>query len=185
MKLRSAILASVRAFAALVETQPMIPGEERALLCAAAKTSGEPLVDDTLAAQIADFLPIALGRHELRPLGVELDDHYGRLDSKGRLRSFKLRTQEPVFCDAAVLASGLFAAQRQLSQRLARISCEYQFVQAQLAAGIKAINIKVGPPLLRGPDELCEPWGERPKFDGEPWWLREVKKQQKPWWKVR
>ncbi len=185
MDRHEAIRGAVTAYAALVQFNVSVPGEERALMYGAAK-SHLPSADaasERLAWEIADFLPLALARPELEAKGVQLSDHYARVDSQGRLRTYRRLDDEPIYRDCVALAPELRAAEPQAASAIAAISVEHQTVQQALANGSHAKNLDAGPPILNGPDELCDPLASRPTFDEEPWWLAAHNRQHRSWWK--
>jgi hypothetical protein len=184
MELREAILGAVEGFGTFVKFDLLVEDQERVLLASASKVhrkSTEPV--DRLAWEIADFLPIALARIELVQRGAKLDDHYARLDSRGRLRTYRLLSDEPVYRECQALAPELFATQKDVAERLAQMSVERQPFDAALARGSRIEDLDAGPPMLQGPDELCDPLDQPPLFAEKPFWLLELEKQNKPWWK--
>ncbi|HEV7278790.1 MAG TPA: hypothetical protein VGN57_01150 [Pirellulaceae bacterium] len=184
MELREALLGAVEGFGTFVRFDLLVEGEERVLLASASKVHRESTeAVDRLAWEIADFLPIALARVDLIQQGARLDDHYGRTDSHGRLRTYRLLSEEPVYRECQALAPELFATQKELAERLAQLSVERQMFDAALARGSRIENLHSGPPILNGPDELCDPLDKPPTFSEKPFWLVELEKRNRPWWK--
>ena len=182
MDLQQAISKTVDAFAALMQyAQPALDAADRESVYGAAKTQCRD--DDRLAWQIADFLPIALARAELAGKGVKLSDHYVRIDSRGRLRTYRPLKDEAVYREAAGLAPELHRSQPSAAARLAKISVEHQSVAEALRRAASPRTWKRDRPVLNGPDELCDPLEQPPVFDSEPWWLADLRKRQRPWWK--
>ena len=103
---REAILAAVEAHAVMLDLGVAVAGEERVLFYGSTKAALDRLgiQDEDLVWRITDFLSIALARPPLRALGVRLDDHYARIDSSGRLRTYRRLDEEPVYraADAVV-----------------------------------------------------------------------------------
>jgi hypothetical protein len=184
MELREAILGAVDGFGTFVQFDLLVEGEERVLLASASKVHRKSTEEvDRLAWEIADFLPIALARVGLVERGARLDEHYARLDSRGRLRTYRLLSDEPVYQACQALATELFATRKALADRIAQISVERQTFDAALSQGSRIENLEAGPPVLNGPDELCDPLNQPPAFAEKPFWLLELEKRNRPWWK--
>lgn len=184
MELREAILGAVDGFATFMQFGLLVEGEERVLLASASKVHRKSTEEvDRLAWEIADFLPIALARVGLIERGARLDDHYARLDARGRLRTYRLLSDEPVYQACQALAPELFATRKALAERIAQISVELQTFKAARSQGSRIADLELGPPMLSGPDALCDPLDLPPTFAEKPFWLLEIEKQNQPWWK--
>lgn len=184
MELREAILGAVDGFGTFVQFDLLVEDQERVLLASAAKVHRKSTEEvDRIAWEIADFLPIALARIGLTERGAKLDDHYARIDSRGRLRTYRLLSDEPVYRECQALAPELFATRNALAERIAQISVERQTIEAALSQGSRIEDLEAGPPILNGPDELCDPLDQPPTFAEKPFWLLEIEKRNKPWWK--
>lgn len=181
----SGIQQAIEAYAAMLQVGVTLEGDERVLLYGAAKSQlrKSPGDSERMAWEIADFLPLALARSKLAAQGVKFDDYYARIDSRGRLRAYRLLTDEPVYRAAVQLAPELYQSQPAVAEAIARISIEDQLVRTALARGSKAADLEAGPPVLNGPDDLCPPLAEQPRLQPEPWWLTKLRQQQRPWWK--
>lgn len=184
MELREAILGAVDGFGTFVQFDLLVEGEERILLASASKVHRKSTEEvDRLAWEIADFLPIALARVGLLERGARLHDHYARLDARGRLRTYRLLSDEPVYRECQTLAAELFAARKALADRIAQISVERETIASALSQGRLIEDLDFGPPMLLGPEALCDPLDQPPVFAEKPFWLLELEKQNKPWWK--
>lgn len=184
MELREAILGAVDGFGTFVQFDLLVEGQERVLLASAAKVHRKSTEEvDRIAWEIADFLPIALARIGLTARGAKLDERYARIDSRGRLRNYRLLTDEPVYRECQALAPELFATRNSLAERIARISVERQMFEAALSGGSRIEDLEAGPPVLSGPDELCGPLNMAPIFEEKPFWLRAIEMRHRPWWK--
>lgn len=185
MSLEDTLLKTIESYDSLLEFGAVIQGQERALLYGAA-FSRMPHRDadgEKLAWQIADFLPIAAARPLLISRGIQLSEHYARIDSQGRLRTYRLLSDEPVYREAAMLIPKLVVSQRRAIEGIVQISVEYQQTQLAIDGGSLPANLNAGPPILNGPDELCDPLDQRPKFETSPWWLADLSEKRRPWWK--
>jgi hypothetical protein len=184
MELREAILGAIDGFGTFVQFDLLAEGQERILLASASKVHRKSTEEvDRLAWEIADFLPIALARVGLIERGARLHDHYVRLDARGRLRTYRLLSDEPVYRACEALAAELFATRKALAERIAPISVERPTFDAALSQGSRVENLEAGPPVLNGPDALCDPLDQPPLFAEKPFWLLELEEQNKPWWK--
>jgi hypothetical protein len=137
---------------------------------------------DRLAWEIADFTPIAFSRAILAEMKVRLHDHYVRIDSQGRLRTYRKLADEPVYVAAESLVMEFARRDGDVLIKVARHCPGFQMVNAALHAGSKAADLEASPPILNGPDELCDPLDAAPPFAERPWWM-DTWKPKKPWWK--
>jgi hypothetical protein len=60
-----------------------------------------------LAAEVVEFLPLALARALLDGMGVHFEDHYVRQTARGRVVGRKLLADEPVFREGLAIAAEL------------------------------------------------------------------------------
>jgi hypothetical protein len=163
MTVRDAILLAIPVF----EADPRAgPTETRAALEAAG-------IPADLAAEVVDFLPIALARALLDGTGVRFADHYVRQTALGRVIGTKPLADEPVFreglsiaCEVSAHGGGAFLA-------VAARSAEYQAVSRALDGGARAEDLECHPPvMIAGHDDrrtFNDTSGGRQRGDGA-WW---------------
>ena len=99
MTVRDAILLAIPVFAAHPRGGP---ADVRAGLEAAGVPAG-------LAAEIVEFLPLALARAMLDGMGIQFADHYVRQTAQGRVIGQKLLTDEPVYREGLAIAGEIGA----------------------------------------------------------------------------
>lgn len=164
MTVRDAILLALPVF----EAHPHGgPDDLRAALAAA----GLPA---SLAAEVVDFLPLALARAMLDASGVRFTPDYVRQTAQGRVIGTKPLADEPVFRAGLAVADevsghgggGAFTA-------AAARSPEYQAVSRALGSGLRAEDLECAPPVvLAGHDDrrgFHDTSGGRQPRD-RPWW---------------
>jgi len=194
MELREAVRRSIDAMLIVNEyggsvverTGGFGSGIERTLLVSAVRTQLGDAVTERQIWEIADFVPIALARALLQEMGAKLHDHYVRIDSQGRLRTYRRLEDEPVFREASSLALEVAQREGDALIQLAQYSTEFQAINQALHAGSRVENLDASPPILNGPDELCDPLEAAPVFPEAPWWMDTWKgalQPKKPWWK--
>lgn len=158
-----------------------VAGAERVMLVSAIRSRVDVNLDDCQAYALADFLPLAFIRVAMSNSDVRFHTHFGRKDSRGRIRQYRSLSEEPVFRESSALAQQWSQVRPQDVVTIGKLSCEQAVVQQSLASGSNAADLELAPPLLNGPDEACPPVAESPKFSEQPWWLSHWK--AKPWWK--
>lgn len=158
-----------------------LPGSERVLLVAAIRAElGDDLDEPTLYA-LADFVPMGFTRVVLVGTGVSLPEHFGRQDSRNRIRKYGMLKDEPVYTCSLALAQSWFPSRADDVRYIAGWHEAFTMVETALARGSQAADLEFAPTLLNGPDSACPPWEERPTFPDRPWWLAHWK--PKPWWR--
>lgn len=138
MTARDAILLAIPVFEAHQRDGP-------ADLRAALEAAGIPRA---LAAEVVEFLPLALARSLLDGMGVRFADHYVRRTAQGREIGTRPLAEEPVFregmavaCEVSALGTGAFLA-------VAGRSEEYRAVGRALDAGGRAEDLECHPPVV-------------------------------------
>lgn len=177
------IRKAIDAYLAVVEVGAVVHGQERVLLRGAATAHRDPFVTDRLAWEIADFLPLAFGRIKMGSLGIKFDECFARLDSSGRLRSYRRLDAEPIFVKSLEIGREFAREGRKELDVISAISIERQMIEPALNRGSLAANLDLGPPILSGPDDLCDPLDQQPTFEAKPWWLDAIRAKTRPWWK--
>jgi hypothetical protein len=186
LDLKQTILGGVDAFLIMEELGGFVEGAERQILVGAvrAKFKDPKEVSDRLTWEIADFVPIALARSFLEGKDFQLHDHYVRIDSQGRLRVYRKLLDEVVYRTALECIPDVIALGKDVLLKIAKRSCEFQAVNAALHSGSELKNLEAAPPILNGPDELCDPLESVPTFQEKPWRMDSWKPKKKPWWKI-
>ncbi len=138
MTVREAILLAVPVFAAHARGGPSaVRGElERA---------GVPA---GLAAEVVEFLPLALARALLDGMGVRFADHYVRRTAQGRVVGQKLLADEPVYREGLAVADEVSRMGEDAFMAVAGRSEEYRAVSRALNAGARAEELECPPPVV-------------------------------------
>src|SRR5687767_15971524 len=144
MTVRDAILLSVPVFAANTGGGP---DALRAELAAAG-------IPPRLAAEVAEFLPLAVARAMLDGMGVHFEDHYVRTIDGGRVVGEKRLADEPVFREGLTIAGEISVMGQDEFMAVAGWSSEYRAIQEALAAGARAEDLRCPVPVVyaRGGD---------------------------------
>ena len=100
-----------------------------------------------LAAEIVEFLPLALARAMLGGMGVHFEDHYVRQTAGGRVIGRKPLADEPVFREGLAVA-GELSAGGEAFVAVAGFSAEYQAINKALNAGSRPEDLRCAPPVV-------------------------------------
>ncbi len=163
MNVRDAILLAIPVFAANSRAGPTesLEGLEAA---------GVPA---ELAAEIVEFLPLALARAMLDGMGIRFADHYIRQTAQGEVIGQKLLADEPVYREGLAIANEISGRGEDLFIAVAKWSPEYQAISRALNKGSRAEDLECRPPVVfanygdrRAFDDTSG--GPRPRAKG--WW---------------
>jgi hypothetical protein len=117
-------------------------------------------VPPALAAEVVEFLPLALARAMLEGMGVRFADHYVRQTALGRVIGRKLLTEEPVFREGLAIAGEVSNLGESEFMAVAGFSPEFRAVRRALNSGCPAEGIEVGPPVLLANDGDARPFDD-------------------------
>lgn len=163
MTARDAILRAVPVFAAHAGDGPVaIRGE--------LKKVGIP---DQLAAEIVEFLPVALSRAMLNGMGIRFADHYVRQAAQGQVIGEKLLTDEPVYREGLAIANEVSVMGEDLFMAVASCSPEYQAIKRAMHSGAQPEDLQCAPLVVLAHDEDRRAFndtsgGRQPR--GKAWW---------------
>src|SRR5579871_4685320 len=118
MTVRDAVRLAVPAFVAAGRHGP-------SAVRAALEEAGVP---GALAAEIVEFLPLALARAMLHGLGIGFADHYVRQTAQGHVIGQKLLADEPVYREGLQAADEIGAMGTEVFLAVAGWSPEYRAV---------------------------------------------------------
>src|SRR5687768_11741432 len=124
MTVREAILRAVPVFAA----HSGRPDDLRAALTEAGLPVG-------LAAEVVEFLPIAVARAMLDGMGVRFADHYVRQTAQGHVIGQKRLDEEPVYREGLALADEIGRMSEDALMAVVNYSPEYQAISKALNSG--------------------------------------------------
>lgn len=126
-----------------------------------------------LAADVVDFLPLAMVRSVLDGMGVRFADHYVRQTAQGRVIGTRPLAAEPVFQEGVAIACEVSCLGSAGFQAVVARSEEYRAVGRALDAGGRAEDLECHPPVVsaghddrRAFDDTCG--GRQPRRRA--WW---------------
>lgn len=130
-------------------------------------TSGIPA---ELAADIAEFLPLAVARAVLDGMGIRFADEYVRQTPQGRVLGRKNLADEPVYREGLAVAGELSGIGDNEFLALVQRSPEYRAVRKALAAGAKPEDLECGPPTMIANQDDVRSFGDQPARPDKSWW---------------
>jgi hypothetical protein len=163
MTAREAILRAVPAFVA-------IPQRDDYALRRRLEEDGVPR---ELAAEIAEFVPLAVARALLDGMGVRFSDEYVRQTSQGRVIGRKRLDDEPVFREATEMADEIVRMGQDSFMAVAGWSVEYRHVRAALNSGATAGDLRYEPPVVTAVNEDAREFDDTSggvQDRGRSWW---------------
>ena len=161
MTVREAIRRAVPVFAA----HPGGPDDLRAAL----NRAGIPVA---LAAEVVEFLPIAVARALLDGMGVRFADHYVRQTAQGQVIGQKRLDEEPVYREGLALADEIGRMGEDALMAVVNYSPEYQAISKALNGGSQAHDLTCAPPTMLANNDDRRAFGDTSGVD-----------RRKPWWK--
>ncbi|QJW99730.1 hypothetical protein [Frigoriglobus tundricola] len=163
MTVREAILRAVPVFAAHTGGGPDALRSELT-------TAGLPAA---LAAEVVEFLPIAVARAMLNGMGVRFADFYVRQSAQGQVIGQKRLDEEPVYSAGLAMADEIGRMGDYALTAVVNYSSEYQAISRALNGGSRAEDLTCAPPVMLANND------DRRAFDdtsgGAP---------RKPWWRL-
>ena len=104
-------------------------------------------VPRTRAAEIVEFLPLALARSLLDGMGIHFEDHYVRQTARGCVIGQKLLTDEVVFREGLALANEI-SEDGSVFIAVAGWSAEYQAINKAMNAGSRPEDLRCAAPVV-------------------------------------
>lgn len=164
MTVREAIVLAIPVFAARAEGGLFAIREEL-------QRAGVP---PRLAAEIVEFLPLALARALLDGMGIHFEDHYVRQTTGGRVIGQKLLTDEPVFREGLAIANEV-SPDGDAFLAVAGWSVEYRAINQAMNSGARPEDLRCAPPVVfaeyddeRRFDDTSG--GVQPQAKARAWW---------------
>jgi hypothetical protein len=119
-----------------------------------------------LAADVVEFLPLAVARAVLDGMGIRFADEYVRQTAQGRVLGQKKLADEPVYREGLAVAGELTGMRDETFLALVRRSPEYQAVSRALDGGADPADLEFAPPTMIANE------GDRRAFarPGRSWW---------------
>ena len=162
MTVRDAIRLAIPVFAAHPRGGP---SDVRAGLEAAGVPAG-------VAAEIVEFLPLALARAMLDGMGVRFADHYVRQTAQGRVIGQKRLDEEPVYRTGLEMADEISRMGEPALQAVLNHSPEYQALSKALKSGSPPEDLTCAPPTMLANNEDRRTFGDTTNdtAPSKPWW---------------
>jgi hypothetical protein len=105
-------------------------------------------VPPPLAADVVDFLPLAVARALLDGMGIRFSDEYVRQSSQGRVIGQRKLIDEPVYREGLAVAGEVSGIGDEVFLALVGRSPEYRAVRAAMDAGTRPEDLEYGPPVM-------------------------------------
>jgi hypothetical protein len=105
-----------------------------------------------LAAEIVEFLPLALARAMLEGMGVQFADHYVRQTAQGHVVGQKPLADEPVFREGLAIAGQISGGVNGEFMAVAGLSPEYRAINKALNSGSQSKDLHCAPPVVLAND---------------------------------
>jgi hypothetical protein len=138
MTTRDAILLAVPAFAAHARGGPSaVRGE--------LEEAGVPA---PLAAEVVEFLPLALARAMLHGMGITFADYYVRQTAQGRVIGERLLADEPVYREGLAIAGEISGMGEDVFLAVAGWSPEYKAINRAMNSGSLPEDLQCAPPVM-------------------------------------
>jgi len=102
----------------------------------------------SLAAEIVEFLPLALARAMLDGMGITFADHYVRRTAQGAVIGRKPLADEPVYREGLAIAGEISRQGADAFMAVAGWSPEYQAISRAMNAGSRAEDLECPPPVV-------------------------------------
>ena len=164
MTIREAILRAVPIFASH-------PGGRPDDLRAELSAIGLPVA---LAAEVVEFLPIAVARALLDGMGVRFSDHYVRQTAQGRIIGQKRLDDEPVYREGLAMADEIGRMGDDALMAVVKYSPEYQAISKALNSGSRSHDLTCSPPTMLANNDDLRVFGDTSNG---------TQRGTKPWWK--
>jgi hypothetical protein len=129
--------------------------------------AGIPL---TLAADVVEFLPLAVARAVLDGMGVRFEDYYIRRTAQGQVIGQKPLMDEPVFREGLAVAGELSGMGDEAFMALVSRSSEYRAINKALNAGSQPEDLVCSPPVMIAHEDDRRHFGDDPGEPGKSWW---------------
>jgi hypothetical protein len=132
---------------AILLAMPVFTEHARGGLSAIRRELEKAGVPRKLAAEITEFLPLALARAMLEGMGVHFEDHYVRQTARGRVIGRKLLADEPVYREGLAIANELSGGGEEFVA-VAGWSTEYQAINKAMNSGSRPEDLRCAPPVV-------------------------------------
>jgi hypothetical protein len=161
MMVREAILRAVPVFAAHAGAGPDALRDEL-------NKAGIPIA---LAAEVVEFLPIAVARAMLNGMGVRFADHYVRQTAQGQVIGQKRLDDEPVYCEGLTMADEISRMGEDSLMAVVNYSPEYNAVSKALSSGSRPEELSCSPPTMLANNDDRRTFGDTSGgAASKPWW---------------
>jgi hypothetical protein len=161
MTTREAILRAVPVFAIHANSGP-------SSLRAELNKLGIPVA---LAAEVVEFLPIAVARAMLNGMGVRFADHYVRQTAQGHIIGEKRLDDEPVYREGLALADEIGRMGEDTLMAVVNYSPEYTAISKAINSGSRPEELSCAPPTMLANNDDPRTFNDTSGgATSKPWW---------------
>jgi hypothetical protein len=124
-----------------------------------------------LAAEVVEFLPLAVARAMLHGMGIRFADHYVRRTAQGQVIGLKRLDEEPVYREGSLLADEISRMGERSLLAVVSYSPEYQAISKALNAGGRAEELTCAPPTMLANNDDQRTFNDTSGGTrAKPWW---------------
>jgi hypothetical protein len=124
-----------------------------------------------VAAEVVEFLPIAVARAVLQGMGVRFADHYVRRTAQGQVIGEKRLDEEPVYREGLLMADEIGRMGEAALMAVVNHSPEYLAISKALNAGTRPDQLTCSPPTMLANNDDRRAFGDTSAGTGpKPWW---------------
>jgi hypothetical protein len=102
----------------------------------------------SLAAEVVEFLPLAVARAVLNGMGIQFEDYYTRQTAQGRVIGQRKLLDEPVYREGLEMADEISRMGEDAFMALASLSAEFRAINKALKAGSRPEDLTCSPPIV-------------------------------------
>jgi len=126
-----------------------------------------------LAAEVVEFLPIAIARAMLNGMGIRFADDYIRQTAQGQVIGQKPLADEPVFHEGLAMADEICRMGEETLMAVVNWSSEYRTLSRMISSGSNPSDLVCSPPVMLANNDDSRTFADTVAEDTK----------QKPWWK--
>ncbi|MDB5307858.1 MAG: hypothetical protein JWO38_2060 [Gemmataceae bacterium] len=123
-----------------------------------------------LAADIVEFLPLAVARAVLDGMGIRFADEYVRQTPRGQTVGLKKLMDEPVYREGLTVAGEISEMGDEVFLALIERSPEYQAIRKALDTGARPEDLECAAPTMIATDGDVRPSSRLPGRTDKAWW---------------
>jgi len=130
-------------------------------------------ISASLAAELIEFLPLAVARAMLNGMGIRFEDYYVRKTEQGRVIGEKKLLDEPVYREGLAMADEIGRMEDGVFMAVAGWSSEYRAISRAMHAGTDPASLSFGPPTMHAHNDDRRAFNDTSTGSQErarPWW---------------